>query len=192
MIKPEDIRDALGEMLDEISDPGLRAKVVDAWMLAVREGGWGSMEHIRQMPFTLVTDTRGIGFVDHTLAVTRSAVGLARAQKESYRSMPYEIDMDRLIAGGLLHDVGKLLEARREGDGSYSKSHSGRCCRHPISGAVIAGKAGLPNEIINIIACHSVEGDGRPKVIETVLIHQADFAAFDPLVMMATGALIQP
>ena len=100
------------------------------------------------------------------------------------------VNMDHLIAGGLLHDVGKLLEIEKDGSGGYKKSRNGMCARHPISGAILAGKAGLPDEIINIIACHAKEGEGRPQVVETILIHQVDFACFNPLVMLAGGKLI--
>jgi len=50
----------------------------------------------------------------------------------------------------------------------------------------------LPGAILNIIVCHAKEGEGRPQVVETVLIHQADFATFDPLVMKQKGTLIEP
>ncbi|MGM0628613.1 MAG: HD domain-containing protein, partial [Candidatus Fermentibacterota bacterium] len=103
---------------------------------------------------------------------------------------PYDIDMDLLVAGGLLHDVGKLLEIERV-DGEYRKSHWGRCARHPISGAILASELGLPLEIVNMIACHSREGDGRPQRVETVLVHQADFATFNPMVMLSKGLLIR-
>jgi putative nucleotidyltransferase with HDIG domain len=104
--------------------------------------------------------------------------------------MPYAIDMDRLVAGGLLHDVGKLLEIERRADGTFGKSRAGNLARHPISGAILAARAGLSPEVINVIACHAKEGDGAPKVVETVLVHQADFATFDPLVMQGKGTLV--
>lgn len=191
MIGREDLEAALAEMLDLIKDRGLGEKVLDAWMLGVERGGWESMEELREMPFTLVTETRGVNFIEHTLAVTKSALGMAKAQMECYSKMPYEIDVDRLIAGGLLHDVGKLLETERTADGGHRKSRSGLCARHPVSGAILAAEAGLPEEIINVIACHAKEGEGRPQFIETVLVHQADFATFNPLVMMTDGRLIQ-
>ena len=97
--------------------------------------------------------------------------------------------MDRLIAAGLLHDVGKLLEFEPDETGGYRKSHLGRCARHPISGAILAAECGADEELVNTIACHAKEGDGRPQVVETVLIHQADFATFNPLVMKAAGKL---
>ncbi len=46
-------------------------------------------------------------------------------------------------------------------------------------------------EIINMIACHAKEGDGRAQVVETVFVHQADFATFNPLVMMGEKKLVQ-
>ena len=142
------------------------------------------------MPFTLLTKTHGISLVDHTVAVTEGALALARAQADAYARMPYKVDMDRLIAGGLLHDVGKLVETEKDEQGGFRKSRKGMYARHPISGAIIAARCGMPDDIVNTIACHAKEGDGAPKVLETVLIHQADFATFDPLVMMEKGQLI--
>jgi hypothetical protein len=49
----------------------------------------------------------------------------------------------------------------------------------------------MPEDVVNTIACHAKEGEGAAKVVETVLIHQADFATFDPLVMLEKGQLIQ-
>jgi putative nucleotidyltransferase with HDIG domain len=191
MIQREEIQSVFAEMLDRIADRSLREKVLDAWMLGIERGGWKSMTELREMPFTLVTQTCGINFIEHTLAVTRGALGLAKAQTDSYAKMPFPINLDRLIAGGLLHDVGKLLEIERHSDGSHGKSRAGAFARHPLSGALLAAEVGLPEDIINIIACHAKEGEGAPQVVETVLIHQADFAVFDPLVMMTKGLLIQ-
>lgn len=186
----EYVQSKIGELLVLIGDAGLREKILDAFVLALDEGGWEKPEDREALPFTLLTDCRGVSFWEHTVAVTRGAIGLANAQLNTYSAPPYPIDMDRLIAGGLLHDVGKLLEFQRSADGHFEKSHSGRCTRHPISGTVIAARAGLPLEIQNIIACHAKEGEGRPQVIETVLIRHADFATFDPLVMLNGGQLI--
>ncbi len=191
MIQRQEIEATFAEMLSKITDIGLREKVLDAWILGIERGGWKSMAELREMPFTLVTQSRGINFIEHTLAVTRGALGLAMAQLETYAKMPFEINIDRLIAGGLLHDVGKLLEIERRTDGTHGKSRAGMFARHPLSGALLAREVGLPEDIINIIACHAKEGDGAPQVVETVLIHQADFAVFDPLVMMTKGLLIQ-
>jgi len=191
MIDREYVKERIGELLDLIGDQELREKILEVFVGALREGGWERAEEADSIPFTLLTDTRGIGFWEHTVAVTRGAIGLANAQLNTYRRQPYSVSMDRLIAGGLLHDVGKLLEFQRSAKGGFEKSRSGRCTRHPISGTVIAAKAGLPLEIQNIIACHAKEGEGRPQTVETVLIRHADFATFDPMVMLNGGQLIE-
>jgi putative nucleotidyltransferase with HDIG domain len=190
MITEKDIAEIFGPILERIENEDLRKKTIQAWVLGCQRGGWESVEELEALPFTLLTDTRGVNFLEHTIAVTEGAYELAQAQEAAYEQMPYRIDYDRLLAGGLLHDVGKLLEFESDGEGGYRKSRSGQCARHPISGTALAHEVGLPDEILNCIACHAKEGDGRPQVVETVLIHQADFATFDPLVMMEKGTLI--
>ena len=191
MIQAKDIESLFQKQLDAIHDKDLRNKVIQTFALACRRGNWKSVQELKKMPFTLLTDTHGVGFVEHTIAVTEGAAALGRAQSEAYETLPYKIDFDRLYAGGLLHDVGKLMEIEPDGKGGYRKSLSGRHARHPISGAILATECGLPEDIVNTIACHAKEGEGRPQVVETVFIHQADFATFDPLVMKQKGTLIE-
>ena len=190
MITATQIEELFGKLLSQVKDAELRRKTVEVWVEGCKTGGWQTVEELRAMPFTLLTDARGIDLVEHTIAVTEGALGLARAQQGAYAKMPIQADWDRLVCGGLLHDVGKLVEIERNPAGGYRKSRSGKCARHPISGTVMAGRAGLPDEILNCIACHAKEGEGRPQTFETVLIHQADYATFDPLVMLEKGSLI--
>jgi putative nucleotidyltransferase with HDIG domain len=177
-----------GDILAKIKDKTMRQQAVDAWVLAAEEGGWKAAD-IENLPFTLLTDTKGINLVEHTRAVTLGAAGLAEAMKANYKVMPFAVNYDYLYVGGLLHDVGKLKEMEYV-DGQYRMSFNGKCTRHPLSGSIIAAKVGLNDEIINIIGNHAKEGEGKPKRIECVLIHQADFATFDPMVMMKAGQLI--
>jgi putative nucleotidyltransferase with HDIG domain len=191
MIGQKDIEALFAGPLARIGDTELRAKVVRTFVLACERGKWESVEDLKKMPFTLLTETHGVGFIEHTIAVTEGAAGLGRAQREAYAKLPYAIDFDRLYAGGLLHDVGKLLEIEPDGRGGYRKSLAGKYARHPVSGAILASACGLPDDVVNIIVCHAKEGEGRPQVVEAVLIHQADFATFDPLVMKQKGLLIE-
>ncbi len=191
MISKADIEGLFANQLAKIKDADLRDNVVAVWQQGCEQGGWQSVDDLKKMPFTLLTETKGVDFIEHTIAVTDGAVALAQAQIDTYAKLPYKIDMDRLIAGGILHDVGKLLEIEPDGSGGYRKSQNGKCARHPISGAILTAAAGLPDELVNTVACHAKEGAGRPQVLETVLIHQADFATFNPLVMLSKGTLIQ-
>jgi len=191
MIEKKDIEEVFIHFLSMIEDEEIKKKVVDAWLIGCKKGGWQNMNELRQMTLTLITDCKGISFIEHTLAVTEGALQLAKAQEKHYSIVPYNIDYDILIAGGLLHDVGKLLEIRKNNEEGFTKSHSGKCMRHPISGAILAAEVDLPEEIVNVIACHAKEGEGRPQVLETIFVHQADFATFNPLTMMIKGTLIR-
>lgn len=191
MIGEKDIETLFGKQLARIGDEELRGKVVKTFVLACRRGNWESVDELKKIPFTLLADTLGVNFVEHTIAVTEGAAALGRAQSEAYGRLPYAIDFDRLYAGGLLHDVGKLLEIEPDYRGGYRKSLPGKYARHPVSGAILAAECGLPGDIINIIVCHAKEGEGQPQVVEAVLIHQADFATFDTLVMKQKGTLIE-
>ncbi len=178
------------DLLEKISDNDLRKKVLDVLEYAAIEGNW-KPDELEDIPFTLLTDTKGINLIEHTKVVTYGALGIALAMEENYSAMPIDINNDWLIAGGILHDVGKFIEIKREKNGNYVKSKRGKLLRHPISGAIIAAKFGLPEEVQNIIASHAKEGEGRPQRIETVLIHQADFATFNPLKMLEKGLIIE-
>jgi putative nucleotidyltransferase with HDIG domain len=190
MITSQEIENLFAKQLSKIKNIELRVQVVETWVRGCQRGNWENTDELKKMPFTLLTNPKGISFIEHTIAVTEGALALAETQRSTYKHMPYPIDFDRIIAGGILHDVGKLLEIEKDGKGGYRKSLNGKFTRHPISGAMLAHEVGLPGEIINIIACHAKEGEGRPQVVETVLIHLADFATFDPLVFLEKGQLI--
>ena len=167
--------------LDLIKDPQLREKVLDVWEEAMQRAGW-TVQDLDEIPFTLLIPDTKVNLVQHTRAVTRVALESARVLQEQYGDV-YEIDFDALVAGGLLHDVGKLLEYRREG-GSFVKSDTGRLLRHPFSGAGLATKHGLSDKIVHIIATHAKEGDGGYRCPESVIVHHADFMNFEPLKML--------
>jgi len=92
------------------------------------------------------------------------------------------IDFDIIIAGGLLHDVGKLLEIERALEGGYRKSEGGKRLRHPLSGIILAAARNIPEPVLHIIACHSKEGNAVRRTTEAVIIHHADFSNFEPFV----------
>jgi putative nucleotidyltransferase with HDIG domain len=191
MIATEEIEGLFKRQLDKMQNQNLREKVVKTWVLAAERGHWESVDALRRMPFTLLTETHGVNFIEHTIAVTEGAVALGRIQSETYSNLPYSINFDYLYAGGLLHDVGKLVEIESDGRGGFRRSFSGKITGHAIFGAILGMETGLPERVINIIVCHSKRCEGYPKVIEAVLVHQADFATFDPFVLKQEGLLIE-
>jgi putative nucleotidyltransferase with HDIG domain len=168
------------ELLPELSligDGDVRDKVVAAYEAALERGGW-EPEDMNRIPFTLLIDPCPATFLEHTRAVTWCALAAAKALSKIYGGR-VEVNRDYLVAGALLHDVGKLLEYREE-DGKFVKSDAGEMMRHPFSGTALAYELGLPHEVCHIIATHAREGDGARKTPEAIIIHHSDFMNFEP------------
>jgi putative nucleotidyltransferase with HDIG domain len=159
-----------------IGDKRLRELTLTVWEEAVKEGGW-AVADLTRMPFTLLLKKTEINLIEHTRAVTKSALRIADVLIEEYDGR-VAINRDVLLSGALLHDVGKLFEFTRE-QGHFLKSRAGDLLRHPISGAAFAYKFGLPNEVLHIIAAHSKEGDGSRRTIEAIIVNHSDFVNFD-------------
>jgi putative nucleotidyltransferase with HDIG domain len=165
-------------LIDRISNSSLLARTVSCWEEAVKRGGW-TKNDLLKIPFTLLPAKYKPSIVTHTNGVAETAVAMAEVLKRIYGDQ-VKIDMDVLISGAILHDVGKVLEYA-EKNGKFHKSDSGKLIRHPVSGAALAAEMGLPVEVQHIIATHSHEGDKTPRTVESVIVHHADFTNFEAL-----------
>lgn len=173
--------DELKKLLPEaekIQDSELLQSTLQCFADGLRAGGW-TPEDMKRIPATLLIPDCPFSFLDHTRAVTNCAEAVASRMKEIYGDA-FSVDMDVIIAGGLLHDVGKLMEIQKDPSGGFRKSDQGKILRHPISGTALAAKRNIPDSILHIIACHSREGDAVRRSTEAVIIHHADFSNFEP------------
>jgi len=168
---------------DLIQDADLREKCLKTWEGAMKEGGW-TLDDLAQMPFTLLINPCPASFIDHTRAVTLTAVRSAQVFAEIYGDR-VPVNMDLLVAGGLLHDIGKLAEYEKGPDDMTVQSYSGKLLRHPFSGMEIAARFDLPPEVLHIIAAHAGEGDKMDRITEATLINHADFMSFHSIQRMA-------
>lgn len=153
--------------IKEIRDKELREKVKKVWEYAIEVGGWKDFP-LNKIPFTLLIPTQR-DLITHTRMVTKMAIAVGRTRGD--------VDMDLLIAGAILHDVGKLLEYELK-DGKVVKSEYGKRIRHPVSGAMLAEKFDLPWKVSHIIASHSKEGDFIKRIPEAVIVNHCDFTDF--------------
>lgn len=160
--------------LEWIADDDLRDLVGKVWEDAFQSGGWDEHD-LDSIPFTLLVKDTDINLFDHTRIVTHLCRQIAGPLKEM---QGLDINDDHLIAGALLHDVGKLLEYGKK-DGEISVARSGRLLRHPLSGMGLAVKSGLPEEVSHIIAVHSREGEKSYRSPEAIILHHADFIMFE-------------
>ena len=168
-----------GEELAWIKDEQLRAQTAKTWELALERSAL-TPKDLDEIPFTLLCgpDLK-VTFMDHK----RSVVHIAKAAGETINNMYHgelKCDMDVLIAGAILCDVGKLLEYVLDANGKAVQGDYGKYVRHPFSGVSIAEEAEVPAPVLHIIATHAGEGNMVKRTVEAYQVHHADFMTFLP------------
>ncbi len=116
------------------------------------------------------------GLLEHTLSVTRTCIYLAEK---------YPVRRDLLLAGAILHDIGKLKELSFEGETSYTTS--GRLIGHIIQGRdMVREKAKeIPDfpeedlvELEHLVLSHQGRPEWNsprvPQTLEALVLHYAD------------------
>ena len=170
----------------EIGNEELREKSEAAMRMAMEAGGWDE-ETLRLCPVTLNWEGCDVSWIEHVTDVTAACIGEYDRLAKYYRRHGAEFDRDTVAAGALLHDIGKLTEfvvnEKRE------PVHGGNfeLMRHPLSGAILAAKAGLPDKIVHLIATHSFEGDRSYQTAESVFVRTIDMFVFNCSAGKGTG-----
>lgn len=160
-----------------VQNKELREKTLDCWVYAI-ENSVLSTEDLEVIPFSLLIKECKISFMNHKRTAVQLSVEIAKRMKENFGD-EIKINMDLLISGAILIDVGKLIEYDKV-DGKLTTSKAGKLLRHPFSGVAIADRFGLPSEIQHIIAYHAKEGDDAKRSVEAIIVHHADFVSFEP------------
>lgn len=163
--------------LDWIQDEDLRKKTAETWVLALSKSKL-FVADLHTIPFTLLVKDCPVTFMEHKRAVVHIAYCAAKAMQKFFgENLP--IDMDTVVSGAILADVGKLLEYEKK-NGKAAVSEYGRYVRHPFSGVGLAMQCGVPDRVCHIIATHAGEGDLFKRTTEAHVVHHADFMSFLP------------
>ena len=165
--------------LEWIKDKSLRNKTAKTWEVAL-ERSVLKAEDLQVIPFTLLCGPElKISFMDHKKCVVHISKICGEKMREFFgNDLP--VNMDVLIAGAILADVGKLLEYELDPDGKSIQGKYGQFLRHPFSGVSLAEECGVPPEVCHIIATHAHEGDLVKRTTEAYIVHHADFMTFLP------------
>jgi putative nucleotidyltransferase with HDIG domain len=192
---PSTVTDALRRQVREelpevalIGDQALQAKVVEAWAYAIANSSFTSIRDIPPAGNPDVNEAKRGDQTDHLRGVTRLAIGIAKEMGSAYPEL--EIDMDVIIVGGLVHDVGKAWEfdpVNRDRWKQSQKRFGRPSVRHPAYGAHICLTVGLPEEVAHIAMAHSGEGELLLRSLECMIVHQADYTFWNTL--LAGGQL---
>ncbi len=163
--------------LEWIQNPELRARTARTWERAFELSPL-TPDDLNRIPFTLLVPNCPTTFMEHK----RCVVHIARQSAESMREFmgrALQIDLDTVIAGAILADVGKLLEYENV-DGKTRQSERGEYLRHPFTGVMLAMQCGVPDAVCHIIAAHAAEGNLVRRSAEALIVHHADFMAYEP------------
>ncbi|MEI6576908.1 MAG: phosphohydrolase [Bacteroidota bacterium] len=164
--------------LEWISDLNLREQTTNTWALALQKSVL-TPEDLNTIPFTLLCgpDLK-VTFMGHKRAVVHIAKDCGNQMNLFFKS-DLPVNMDILIAGAILADVGKLLEYEMK-DGKSVQGSYGKYVRHPFSGVSLAEACDVPAAVCHIIATHAGEGDMVKRSVEAYVVHHADFMTFEP------------
>ena len=125
------------------------------------------------------------GLLEHTLSVTRTCVFLADKYAEYYPQMQPPLDRGLVVAGAILHDIGKLRELAAQPEATVYTAE-GALIGHLLLGRDMvreaAAEAGLDAETLLrlehlIIAHQRLPEWGSPKppmTPEALIVHYAD------------------
>ena len=164
--------------LEWISSLELRKQVTRTWTAALERSPLTALD-LEHIPFTLLVKNCRTTFMDHKRCVVHIARRSAEAMQQ-FMGTTLILDLDVVIAGAILADVGKLLEYEMGPDGQSRQSAMGQAMRHPFTGVALALEYGVPPSVCHIIAAHAAEGDLVRRSAEAWVVHHADFMAFDP------------
>jgi putative nucleotidyltransferase with HDIG domain len=183
------VRKELPEV-EEIRDPKLRDRVVEAWALALASSSFRAIAEIEPSGNPGVNTLRRGSQTDHIRGVTRMALALAEQLQAQLPDL--RIDRDILIAGALCHDVGKPWEfdpANRRRWEADPRAAGLPAIRHPAFGVHLCLTVGLPEEVAHCAAAHSGEGELLVRSLENTIVHHADYAFWG---IARAGGLLVP
>ncbi|HAE84779.1 MAG TPA: hypothetical protein DCL75_20060 [Ktedonobacter sp.] len=158
-------------LIDKIDDAGLRTLLHDCFSAEL-------MERFRRWPAAVRHHGAVVGgLLEHTVNVTTIAELTARL---------YPCNHDLVIAGALLHDIGKLEEL--EGQVGAGFTPHGRMVGHIVLGMHYVQEQAMHvatleeakiDDVLHIILAHHTKEYGspvNPATIEALIVHQADLA----------------
>lgn len=143
----------LAPALAFLDDAANRERAVNAWLEVAAEGEWDkkgiencgiSTDMKAECPENLIT---------HTCHVTEACAALFDSMGAMFASIG-PCNREDLIAGAIMHDIGKLLENDYV-DGQACHGKTAKYFRHPITGAYYAKKHGFNDNVVHMVLTHS-------------------------------------
>lgn len=179
------VRDAYPE-LDHIESEDLRERVIEAWVLGLKRGGW---RDIGDIPYAW--NIHDVSNVEHVRGVTKIALAAVEVQRELHGADP---DTDVVVAACLLHDVGKCYEYTDHVDDDLlvepdRDTYATEVIPHSISGYALAHEVGCPIAVQRAIP-HFL-GEIPQRTLEAELVKSANSASSNAITQAAMGITLE-
>ena len=165
--------------IDSITDEPLRRLVRSIWE--------GREDELRELPAASRNHHAYVGgFLEHTVSVLRTGIHLADKYRPYYADLEPPLNRDLIVAGCLLHDIGKLQELATEAS-VIDYTIPGRLIGHILLGRDLVREAareidGLDPGLLTLLEHVIVSHQGLPEwgspqmpmIPEALLVHYAD------------------
>jgi len=148
-----------------IVDHDLRRKVSEIWEY-VLEARKIEITDLDRLPFTTSIANCELTFLAHKRLLLRLADSTIRNLGASLPNV--RINRDRIIAGVMLIDIGKLLDHTAP----YQNLH------HISIGLDLAAKFQIPPGVSHIVASHSKASTHQPSTIEAIIVRHLDLLTY--------------
>ena len=113
------------------------------------------------------------GYIEHVVSTSNIASALCDSVEEIYHG---RVNRDLVVAGILVHDVFKPSTYVVNRNGSYGSAPLADFLDHLSLATAELVRREFPLELVHIVAAHHGEyGPTRPRTIEALICHLADF-----------------
>ena len=176
------VKEDLSPMLGEIKDPQMRDYVVEAWAASLFLNGFTAVHELQGSGALDVLVQKNASQAAHLCGTAKMSKGIGEALLAMYPALP--IDIDLLVAGGLLHDVGKPPEYNKDNRRRWMEKPylvGNPPVSHALYGYYICMALELPLELACIPGVHCTEGElhGIQRSIAATIVHYADWMYWD-------------
>ncbi len=114
------------------------------------------------------------GYMEHVISSTKMALAMCDSVEEVYHG---KVNRDHVVAGMLLHDIFKPATYSKLENGFYGSTPLADYMDHLSIATAELVRRNFPIELVHIVSAHHGEyGPIRPKTVEALICHLADFA----------------
>jgi 3'-5' exoribonuclease len=124
------------------------------------------------------------GLLEHTLSVAKTCVFLADKYADYYPEMKPPLDKDLVVAGGVLHDIGKLREMQQRPEGTAHTPEGA------LLGHILLGRDMVRDALAAMKSPSDIDADTLLRLEHLIIAHQGRHEWGSPKLPMTPEAML--